>query len=160
MKKTNPIYPVLEGILLCCFGFFLYTLLHQTPVTTKTIEELQTAVVTAMPDENVQDAGTQDIKRVFGLESTEFDGVVYRKPILEMDVCELLLVKLKDSSQTEAVEAAVQNRLAIQKNNFDGYGTNQTSLLENAIVHTEGGCVLYVVSANPQAVLEAFRQAL
>ena len=161
-RAATPInlYTLLEGILLCCFAAFLVFLLRKEPNTTHTAAEIAQALEPRLDLSIQQEAADQDVKRVFGLDAADYDGIVYYAPVGEMNVCELLLVKLKDDAQAETVTAAMEARLSAQRQNFDGYGTNQTALLNAALVDTAGGCVLYVVAADPQAVDDAFHEAL
>lgn len=55
-----------------------------------------------------------------------------------MSVNEILVVKVKDKSQVEDVEKAVEERLSTQKKSFEGYGVKQTRLLHSAIDETRG----------------------
>lgn len=158
--KMLNVYTVIEILLLCGLAVFLVLLLRQEPKTEKSIEDLQTPILKELNLDVMQEGADQDVKRVFGLNAEDYDGICYYMPSSEMDVCELLLVKLKDNDQKDAVVSAAQVRLDTQKQNFDGYGTNQTALLEDAIIDTAGGCVLYVVAENPQAADDAFHDAL
>lgn len=49
------------------------------------------------------------VKERFGLEANAFNGLVYYGPDSNMEAAELLLVNLKDISQKESVEEAIQN---------------------------------------------------
>ena len=78
-----------------------------------------------------------------------------------MEAEELLLLKLRDTSQQEAVRAAVEARLETQKTSFDGYGLEQYDLLTNhSILDIRGNYVLFVVHKDAAAVQQAFRGAL
>ena len=72
-----------------------------------------------------------------------------------------VLLKLRDTSQQEAVRAAVEARLETQKTSFDGYGLEQYDLLTNhSILDIRGNYVLFVVHKDAAAVQQAFRGAL
>ena len=73
----------------------------------------------------------------------------------------VLLLKLRDTSQQEAVRAAVEARLETQKTSFDGYGLEQYDLLTNhSILDIRGNYVLFIVHKDAAAVQQAFRGAL
>ena len=73
---------------------------------------------------------------------------------------ELLVVKLSDISQQEAVKAAVDSRIATQLNNFDGYGVEQTEMLNSSITLVEGNYILFVSGNDAEAVAASFREGL
>ena len=101
-----------------------------------------------------------DFKRIFGLNAEDYDGVVYFKPISQMDVEELLIVKLASDDQAEALEEAVDDRTDSQKTSFDGYGAAQCALLEKAIVKTRGNFLFYCVSPDAEKYYQAFLDAM
>ena len=69
-------------------------------------------------------------------------------PASNMDAQELLIIKLKDNSQAEAVTEAINARLETQMNSFEGYGIEQYAMLENHILDVQGNFILYVVNPN------------
>ena len=101
-----------------------------------------------------------DFKRIFGLNAEDYDGTVYFKPISQMDVEELLIVRLKSDDQAEALENAVEERIKNQKTSFDGYGAAQCALLEKAIVKRKGNFLFYCVSPEAEKYCDAFLDAI
>ena len=86
------------------------------------------------------------VKKVFGINAGDYEGVVYYKGEGIMDVNELLIVKLKSVSQASDVKKAAQNRLDEQIKNFTNYGTDQIDLLNQGVVVSRGNYVFYTVS--------------
>ena len=81
------------------------------------------------------------VKKVFGINAGDYEGVVYYKGEGIMDVNELLIVKLKSVSQASDVKKAAQNRLDEQIKNFTNYGTDQIDLLNQGVVVSRGNYV-------------------
>ena len=77
-----------------------------------------------------------------------------------MSVNEVLVVKVKDESQIEDIEKAVQTRLDTQKKSFEGYGVEQTKLLRSAVVESKGSYTILVVSKDADKIDEAFRKSI
>lgn len=69
-----------------------------------------------------------DFKRIFGLNAEDYEGIAYFKPVSQMDVEELLIVKVKSEEQMESLEEAADERIENQKKSFDGYGAAQCVL--------------------------------
>ena len=61
---------------------------------------------------------------------------------------------------TEAVTEAANSRLETQKNSFEGYGAEQTALLNAAVLEVRGNYVLYVVHPDAPAAQQAFLDSL
>ena len=103
--------------------------------------------------EGMEKAGEMRFKRSFGLNAAEYEDVLYYTPDNTMSVNEFLVVRMKDESQLAEVRAGLEARLATQKKNFDGYGTDQTALLNNAKIWTAGPYAVFIVSRDADAQL-------
>ena len=103
---------------------------------------------------------TQDLKKYYGLNANDYDGVRLYIPDDVMSVNEILVVKLKNQEQANEVEQAVKKRLKTQKSSFEGYGVNQTKLLNSAITETKGNYVMMVISEDAEKIFEAFKNSI
>ena len=88
------------------------------------------------------------------------DGCLLYYPSTNMGARELLIVRLSDLSQQKAVAGAVAARLQTQLKSFEGYGVEQTALLNEAVTDVQGNYILFVVHENAAAADRAFRKAL
>ena len=123
--------------------------------------EVAQAVTDVIDMENMLEADNQMIKRFYGLDPSEYDGCILYYPNTNMMAEEVLIVKLKDTQQQQAVTDAIEARLQTQKNTFEGYGVEQFDLLTNhSVVEVRGNYILFVVSSNAEAAQKAFRGAL
>lgn len=120
------------------------------------------AAVTAVIDtEDMLEADAQMVKRLYGISPADYESCALYYPKTNMGAEELLIVKLREVSQQEAVLAAVEKRIETQKAAFDGYGPEQFALLENhAVVEPRGNYILFVVSDAADAAKTAFVNAL
>lgn len=100
------------------------------------------------------------LKRFYGLNATDYEGVVYYAPEGNMDVDELLIVKLKDVAQSETVEEAVQERLDTQLKSFEGYGVEQVALLNEHALNVEGNYIFFIVGEQADQAQKAFLESL
>lgn len=99
------------------------------------------------------------VKRFYGLNPGDYESVVLYAPADNMDVQELLVVKLKESSQRAEVEAAIQGRLDTQLKSFEGYGAEQTALLEAHVLRVKGNYVFYIVHERAAEAGAAFEKS-
>ena len=131
------------------------------PISDADPAAVKEAVVEQMDMSQVLEADNQMIKRLYGLDPGAFASCVLYYPSTNMVAEELLIVKLTDLSQQDAVRAAVEARLNTQKTTFDGYGVEQYDMLTNhAVVEVRGNWVLFAVNANSAQALQAFLAAL
>lgn len=141
--------------------FLLIFLVGSAPDPAIPLEEIEAATAPQLLQEEAQKADERMLRRLYGLNPSDYAEIVLYYPASNMGVEELLLVKLNDTAQAESVQTAIEARLAAQKQSFDGYGVEQTALLNNnAVTEVRGRYVLFAVSVNAQAIRQAFLDAL
>lgn len=124
------------------------------------ISDVAKHVTETVSMQDMQESTNRLFKKFYGLNASDYEGVVLYSPVSNMDAEELLIVKLKSTSQAEEVKAAVESRLATQKASFEGYGVAQYDLLEKHILDVKGNYILYVVHGDADAADQAFRESL
>jgi hypothetical protein len=138
---------------------FIIMDLREEPTSTAKIEDVAQAVLKAS-GLDVEEASNRSIKRFYGLDPQDYEGIVLYAPQDNMDVNEILIVKLSDVSQAQTVEDAIEDRLATQEKSFEGYGATQTKLLKDHVLKVRGNYILYAVGENAQSIQKAFLNSL
>ena len=110
--------------------------------------------------ETLTDCGSQDLKRYYSLNSEDYADTMLLTAEESMSAEEILLIKVKDQSQLEEIEAAVSKRLESRINDFGSYAPEQTALLEAAEVTMRGDYVFLAVSEHAEEYREAFLKSL
>lgn len=123
------------------------------------VEAVAQELVACMPDTVVPE-NDMVLKERFGLEANVFDAAVYYGPDSNMDAAELLLIDMKDRSQTEQIKAAIQQRIEYQKSCFEGYGVDQMELINHAKTVIYGDYVLFIVSKDSKPARDMFAGAV
>lgn len=139
----------------------LLTMFGSNKISNADPAEVEAAVVAELDMSAMVNADNQMVKRLYGLDPASFEGCVLYYPNTNMMAEELLILKLSDTAQQQAVRAAIEARVETQKTTFDGYGVEQYALLtENCIIDIRGNFVLFVVNADCDAAQKAFAGAL
>ena len=133
--------------------------LYQKPPKDIALGDIEKVFLEEYSIDGMEKAGDMRMKRAFGLNAADFEEYLYYTPDNTMSVNELLIVKLRDESQADNVLSAMESRLNTQKKNFDGYGTNQTDLLNHAKVFGEGRYVCFLVSEDVDGWYDTVRKA-
>ena len=120
--------------------------------------EMAEAVSGAADLSSLAEADNQMFRRLYGLDMTDYDGVLLYYPADSMGAEELLVLKMKDKSQADEVRSAIEGRLATQIRNFDGYGAEQTAMLKDSAAVVRGNYALFVSARNKEPVVAAFEQ--
>ena len=109
---------------------------------------------------NMQEADSIHIRRLYGINVNDYLEVLSYIPESSMDVDELLIVHVSDSSQIDTVKEAMEARLSSQKTSFDGYGTNQTELLNDAEIEDRGNYIWFAVGKDHKIWTKTIQEEL
>ena len=135
---------------------FIVALLGADKTSETKIETVEKAVEKEVPLTGMHSVQSQMVKRLYGLNVNDYEGVVLYISDSNMGTEELLIVKLADTSQAEAVESAVQTRIENQENSFEGSGVDQYQLLQEHVLDVEGNYVFFMVHKEAQKAQKAF----
>lgn len=159
-SKKITLLEILKWLFVAALCVFLYCMLSSTRESSTPFSDVKEAVIAAADLTPMAEGDNQTLKRLYGLSASDYENVLLYYPTTNMGAEELLLVQLKDVSQQQTVQAAIESRLDTQKKSFDGYGVDQYAMLENAVVEVQGNYILLVVAADPAPVRKAFTGAL
>lgn len=151
---------LIKYILLILLLVFIVSLMRGDKISSSKLEDVTAKVTEAMDMTGLSAADNRTVRRLYGINVNDYDGVSLYVSDSNMKVEEVLIVKLKDVSQAEAVEAAVSNRVDTQLQSFEGYGPEQCKLLEDHVLDTEGNYILFVVNQKAHAADQAFQKSL
>lgn len=139
---------------------FVLSLVKQDTQSNAPFEDVSNAVLESLDMSEMQIADNQRIKRLYGLNPSDYEGITVYYPTTNMGAEEVMLIKLSDISQQDTVVQAAQARLDTQLNTFEGYGVEQVALLEKAVIEVQGNYILFVVNDNVSQARQAFLDAL
>ncbi|MCH3971843.1 MAG: DUF4358 domain-containing protein [Oscillospiraceae bacterium] len=161
MKKAEHYgIPAAMAVCVAVLLVFLFAIQRSGKVSGAAVKTVS-AAVTAVTDQSQMKQGNNSmVKRLYGLDPNEYEGVSLYYPSSAAAANEVLVVKLKDVKQQEGVKAAVEARRDSQTKNFNGYGVGQYEMLKASVLDVSGNYVLYVVSKNPKEADAAFQKAL
>ena len=129
-------------------------------VSSASVDEVAAQVLAVTDTSPMKQADDQMIRRLYGLDPADYDGIVLYCPSSNMGAEEVLIVRMADTDQQNTVKAAIEARLASQLSGFEGYGADQTAMLNDSIIEISGNYALFVSAANPAEIRQAFRDAL
>ncbi len=159
-KLKIPLLEAAKYLLILVLAGFIFLQLHTNRESSADFSSVQKAVLAASDTEAMVESDNMMFKRLYGLDAWDYEAIMLYTPATNMGAEELLLVKLKDLSQQEAVVTAMETRLETQVGIFEGYGVEQTAMLKKAVLEVQGNYILLVVSADPSPVKQAFLGAL
>lgn len=151
---------IVKYVLLIFLFLFVAGLVQEEGISDADIGDVAKKVAEAADMTDLSAADNRTVKRLYGIDVNEYEGVALYVSDSNMKVEEILIVKLQDVSQAEGVEDAVRSRVETQKNSFEGYGAEQCKLLDDSVVDVQGNYILFVVNGKAGKADEAFRKSL
>lgn len=161
MKTKNAIFTIIRFILVIALILAIFFFVFRKPApSNKPFSKVADAVASAIKTEGMEENTFRFLKKYYGLNATDYENVLIYTPLTSMDAEEILLIKLKDSSQEEEIKKAIEQRVEAKMSAFKGYAPEQYDLSKKYILDISGGYVLYVVSPDAQKIDDAFKKAL
>ena len=136
----------------------MFLLLYKKDPADVPLSLVNDALTGSFSTDGMEPAGDMRFKRSYGLNAADYEEILYYIPDNTMSVNEFLVVKCADEADADTVVRACEARLAAQKRSFDGYGTNQTALLNGAELYTSGRYVCLFVSEQASEWLAAVKK--
>lgn len=150
MKENRPgVFEVMKYIVAAAAAAFVTVLMIFSSASSRPFEDVEEAVEQVVAGENMIRMDGQMLKRNFGLNSADYDGVLYYSSESGMSAEEVLLIKVKNDSQIQKVTDAVSARIEQRSSDFDGYAPEEVKLLQDAQSSVRGRYIFF--AAAPQA---------
>lgn len=163
MAKGQTKFIILEAskwLVVAAMLIFFISLTAGKGDSSAPFESVAEAVTKTLDQTNMTLADNQMVRRLYGLDPAQFEGVLCYSPTTNMNAEEVLLVKLQSDSQQDAVREAIEARRDSQMRTFDGYGFEQYAMLEESIIEVHGNYILFISSNDPKTTVKAFSDAL
>ena len=110
--------------------------------------------------ENMKRQDGTALKRNFGLNAADYDGVMYYSSEFSISSEEVLLIKAKSETQTAEISSAIEERIKTRMNDFEGYAPESVQLLEDAKKSVRGKYVFFAAAPGAEKYLEIFNNSL
>ena len=158
--KTVVLSTVKWLLLILIAGFIFWQIFSRGVQSRADFSQVSEAVVSAADLSGMTEGDNQMVRRLYGLDPADYEGVLLYYPSSNMGAEEILVVRLRDPSQQEAVETAMRARIQSQMDVFEGYAPEQYATLEQGVVEVQGNYLLLVVAKDTAPVRQAFLNAL
>ena len=97
----------------------------------------------SLDKENMKRQDGTALKRNFGLNAADYDGVMYYRRNLVFHLKKFFLLKQKSETQTAEISSAIEERIKTRMNDFEGYAPESVQLLEDAKKSVRGKYVIF-----------------
>lgn len=139
---------------------YIVLLLMYTSGSTKSFEEVAAAVEERLDTEILVKQDAQALKRYYGLNGADYEGVLFYSSEFSISAEEVLLIEVRSEQQVQEVRDAIEDRLESRRNTFEGYAPEQVQLIGQAQLQVRGMFVFLAVSTDAEAYVSAFAGGL
>ncbi len=160
-KRKQLLLDIAKIVIIILILVFVVSIYNSVDLNSKaSVPDVVMSVYGDTVPEGAEIATELEFKDLFGLSFDEFEGVIYYKPVSNMDVTEVIIAKSDSEDTLNALKVAVEQRLEEQKNLFESYAPEQFALLKDGIVKKRGNFFFYMVSEDADAYYESFIKAI
>lgn len=159
-KKSVTPAVILKYVAAAAIIGYIALLLFYTGGSTKSFDEVRSVVEASLNTENLTEQGSQALKRYYGLNSEEYEGVMYYSSEFSISAEEVLLIRVKDESQVQQVRDAVEGRISDRLNDFEGFAPEEVQLLEEAQLLVRGKYIFLAIAPEAEVYADVFVTSL
>ena len=139
---------------------FLYGVYTMNDARNVPMEKIEQQLIEKTDLEDMKKCNTRELLEFIGLDYSDYKEVLYYKSRIALDVTELCIVKAKSRKDLNAVQDAMEKRVASQINTYQDYGPKQVNQLKNAVITKRGKYLFYCVADDAEKYEEVFRHAV
>ncbi|MFB0919157.1 MAG: DUF4358 domain-containing protein [Clostridiaceae bacterium] len=154
-KNTNLII-ALSMILLTFIGLFAGGVIK---LKTPSMDSVKTVLSTQMKEEKMTEGTDRDLKKNYGIDTDSLSEFIYYPPKSSMDASEVIVLKVKNTSDLEGIQEKIKARKAKQIDSFKNYKPEEAAILENSILRVSGDFVIFISSKNVQSIDRTIQKA-
>ena len=159
-KYQFDIYTIAKLVVVACIIIYVACLLIFTSGSTKSFAEVAGPVDGIVNKRRMVKAKDREIKKMYGLNTSEYEGILCYMAKNNLSSEEIIIVKVKDESQVKDVKDAIYKRIESRKSVFQGYAPDEEKYLEDAIVSTRGKFVFMAVGPDSEQLKDMFYDKL
>lgn len=139
---------------------YIVLLLIYASGSTKPFEEVARPVEERIDPEVLVKQDAQALKRYYGLNGADYEGVLFYSAEFSISAEEVLLIEVRSEQQVQEVRDAIEERLESRRHTFEGYAPEQAQLIAQAQLRVRGRFVFLAVSAEAENYVTAFTEGL
>ncbi|NLK95487.1 MAG: DUF4358 domain-containing protein [Clostridiales bacterium] len=124
------------------------------------LEDIKNNVMSVVDNTKFVEGDNKSFKRFYGLNMDDYKDVILYLPSSTMEVSELLIIKVNDTSQIDSIEECINKRIESQENSFKDYAPEQYSIIKQNEISIKGNYVFLAISENGAEMKEKFIESI
>lgn len=101
--------------------------------------------------------GEKTLKNLYYIDKNDIEYFLSYAPKSNMDVEEILVLKVKEDTNISEIKAKINKRLEKQRESFKNYNPEKYEIIEDAILKEEGQYLIFIVSENSSSIYKIIK---
>lgn len=160
IQNRRKMIETMKYVMVFLLVVYIVLILLYSSGSTKAFDKVSASFESEMSSETLKKQSTQAVKRYYGLNSADFEGVLLYTSKDSISAEEILMVKTKTDRQIQMLRDAIWNRLESRKDSFENIAPDQLPVLDKAQILVRGRYVFLVVSQEAQKYSTLFTNSL
>lgn len=124
------------------------------------VEDIESNIINNINIDNLEKGNQKALRRLYGISQDDLEEFALYIPKSNMDVDEILILKVKNKEKIYDIEEKIEDRVERQIKNFDGYGREQVGLLNDYEIKIKDKYILFSVSDKSEDIKELFIKSI
>ena len=153
-SKKYTIYYLIEIAIIISLFIGLYPILS---VKSADITSIKSDLEKNIDSEFINVGDEKTLKNLYYININSIEDFVSYAPKSNMDVEEILILKVKKDENMSEIKAKVNKRLEKQRESFKNYSPEKYKIIEDAILEEEGQYLIFLISENPSSIYKIIK---
>ncbi len=130
----------------------------KVPTKNPSFNEIMDEIRKTVDLSTLKEGNFAKLKRLYGISRGEIEEFVFYRAPSNIKADEIVLIKVKQTEDTEKVKEKLLKRVEKQAASFKGYLPEEYYLIEKNVVKVQNNYLLLVISPEAEKISEAFDQ--
>ena len=153
-QKKYTIYYLIEIVIIISLFIGLYPILS---IKSADMTAIKSDLEKNLDLESVNIGNEKTLKNIYYINVNSIEDFVSYAPKSNMDVEEILILKLKKDENMSEIKAKVNKRLEKQRESFKNYSPEKYKIIEDAILEEEGQYLIFIISENSSSIYKIIK---
>ena len=153
-RKKYTIYYLIEIVIIISLFIGLYPILS--------VKSTDMTLIKSDLEKNINldsiNIGTeQTLKNIYYININSIEDFISFAPKSNMDVEEILILKVKKDENMSEIKSKISKRLEKQRESFKNYSPEKYKIIEDAIFEEEGQYLIFIISENSSSIYKIIK---
>lgn len=137
---------IIKGIFVLLLFLFLTNVYHNAGAKDVPLSSIDRALRAETGITSLHKCNSRELLQYLGIDDSMTRSFLYYKTTQALGVEEMLIIKTRQKQDLETVQDCVESRIDSQIRIFEGYGQQQTAMLNHAAIVIRGNYLFYCVA--------------